>query len=59
VSLETPEPNDSVEHRLRNALAFAASEIEDMLTYVPKYFRWKWKYDDSLAAIRKTLRETT
>jgi hypothetical protein len=28
-----------VEHRLRNALAFAASEIEDMLPYVPKYFR--------------------
>jgi aminopeptidase-like protein len=52
----TPDPPD-FPTRLRGALAFAISEMEDMLPYVPEYFREKWKYDDSIDSLRNLLKD--
>lgn len=41
---------------LRVALENAIEGIEDMIVYVPEYFREKWGYDESLARIREAVR---
>lgn len=44
--------------RLRTALLDAIEEIEDMMGYVPDYFREKWGYDESLAALKAVFTDT-
>lgn len=40
------------EEQLQTALEYALEEMEDMVTYVPEYFREKWGYDASIEFVR-------
>jgi hypothetical protein len=44
--------------RLRVALRQAIEEMEDMVPYVPEYFREKWEYDATIARLKVVALET-
>lgn len=41
----------------RAALAEAIEEMEDMVTYVPDYFRQKWQFDNAIESAKAKLAE--
>lgn len=43
--------------RLRAALADAIEEMEDMILYVPTYFRAKWDHDGAIERAKSSLNE--
>jgi len=43
---------------LRDALDQAIDGMEDMIGYVPEYFRNKWKHDDCITKAREALAKT-
>lgn len=41
--------------RLREALAEAIEDMEDMIVYVPQYFREKWRHDRAISKAKRAL----
>jgi hypothetical protein len=54
IEYERQEAEDRA-NRLHRALLEAIDELEDMVGYVPEYFREKWDYDATILRLRKAL----